>query len=297
MEAQKRYAAIDIGSNAIRLLVAQVMPNTCSPMIKKLSVIRVPIRLGEDVFEDGIISEQKSVALMEAIQGFHHLLNAYEVEAVMACATSAMREAKNGDQITERIEKSTGIKIEIISGAKEAEIIFSAGIAGFEDVESTYFYIDVGGGSTELTIFSKGRKISSKSFPIGTVRQLKGKVKEVDWRELKEWLKDNLTDIKIDIAIGSGGNINKLLKLIPEKRKKDKYLSFEELKSIYGDLSILTEEERMVEYGLNQDRADVIVPAAKVFLTLMHWANIDEIAVPKFGLADGLVRKLAEENY
>jgi exopolyphosphatase/guanosine-5'-triphosphate,3'-diphosphate pyrophosphatase len=215
----------------------------------------------------------------------------------MACATSAMREAKNGDQITERIEKSTGIKIEIISGAKEAEIIFSAGIAGFEDVESTYFYIDVGGGSTELTIFSKGRKISSKSFPIGTVRQLKGKVKEVDWRELKEWLKDNLTDIKIDIAIGSGGNINKLLKLIPEKRKKDKYLSFEELKSIYGDLSILTEEERMVEYGLNQDRADVIVPAAKVFLTLMHWANIDEIAVPKFGLADGLVRKLAEENY
>lgn len=296
MEAQKRYAAIDIGSNAIRLLVARVIPQTKPPVIKKLSVIRVPIRLGEDVFEDGFISEQKSLALVEAIQGFHHLLNAYEVEAVMACATSAMREATNGDQIVERIEKSTGIKIEIISGAKEAEIIFSAGVEAFEDVDSTYFYIDVGGGSTELTIFSKGRKTSSKSFPIGTVRQLKGKVKESDWKEVKKWLKDNLTDVQIDVAVGSGGNINKLLKLVPDKRKKEKYLSYEELKSIYGDLSILTEEERIHEYGLNQDRADVIVPAAKVFLTLMHWANIDEIAVPKFGLADGLVRKLAEEN-
>lgn len=285
----RRFAAIDIGSNAIRLLVTQVIEHE-DPFFKKLTLVRVPIRLGADVFDSGEISEDKVQRLTDALMGYQYLLKAYDVESIRACATSAMREARNGEEVIKRIFDKTGIQIEIIPGHKEAQIIFEGGGSEQLDKSATYLYIDVGGGSTELTIFSEGKVVNSESFKIGTVRFLKDKIPEKQWENLKKWLKKNLHGKHIDFAIGSGGNINKLIKLLPEKPKKDKTISYDELKSIYADLSILSEEERMEQYGLNPDRADVIVPAAKIFLTLMHWGEINEVLVPKVGLADGLIR-------
>lgn len=292
----KRFAAIDIGSNAIRLLVSQVSEYEKGVLFKKLSLVRVPIRLGEDVFETGEISKDKIQKLIDAITGYNYLLSAYDVLDVRACATSAMREAENGKEVIDLIKKETGITIEIISGEKEAAIIFDAGLSSLVDLEKTYLYIDVGGGSTEITLFSEGNVLNSKSFKIGTVRLLKNKVEEEEWQCLKQWLIENLKKHKIEYAIGSGGNINKLIKLVPDNKKKDMFINYDELEILHRDLAGLSVEERMEKYALKSDRADVISIATNIFLTIMNCSKIDKVLVPKFGLADGLVRNLYKDS-
>ena len=290
----KRFAAIDIGSNAIRLLVTQITIVEGETVFKKLTLVRVPIRLGSDVFDNGVISDGKVELLVSALNGFSHLIKAYEVLELKACATSALREAKNGPEVISRIKQETGIEIEIITGKTEAAIIFSAGLSDSLDQDKTYLYIDVGGGSTELTLLAGGKIINSDSFKIGTVRSLFGKIEEEVWVKLRQWLTENIDGLEIDFAIGSGGNINKLVRLINDK--KDKSISYQELELMHGQLAVLSIKDRMEQFKLNPDRADVIVPAASIFLNILKYANVNEIVAPKFGLADGLVRKLNETH-
>ncbi len=287
-----KFAAIDIGSNAVRLLISNVYEGVNGPIFKKSSLIRLPIRLGEDVFVNGKISEKKEDRLTKAMLAFKNMIDIHEVISFRACATSAMREASNGKEIAERIFKSTGVNIEIVSGTAEAEIIYANHIAEGLDNKFDYLYIDVGGGSTELTLFSNGYIKSSRSFNIGTIRLLHEKVEKWQWDEMKTWLKQQVISNKPIQAIGSGGNINKLYKLA--KTKEGKPLSFEKLKELEVILNKYSYEERMEIIGLNPDRADVIVPAAKIYLTAMKVANCKKIYVPQIGMSDGLVHLLYE---
>jgi len=289
-----KLAAIDIGSNAARLLITEVIEELeGKPIYKKLNLLRVPLRLGFDVFEDGYITSEKVDMMIQTLKAFRHLLNAYQVDAIKACATSAMREAKNAKDVLKKIEKETGLDIEVISGDMEANLVYENHIAENLDKDHSYLYIDVGGGSTELSFFSNGILIFNKSFNIGTIRLLKKTVKESLWDEMKEAIKAATKGQKETVAIGSGGNINKIFSL--SKRKEGKPISIEVLKDYYHELDAVSIEDRIAIYNLREDRADVIVPALLIYINAMRWAGAKEIYVPKIGLADGLIHHLWDE--
>jgi exopolyphosphatase / guanosine-5'-triphosphate,3'-diphosphate pyrophosphatase len=290
-----KFAAIDIGSNAVRLLFCNVYNKKSGPLIKKSSLIRVPIRLGEDVFSTGKISDDKAEKLTSAINAFKHLMQVHNVVRFRACATSAMREAKNGQQVINLIKKKTGVNIEIIDGELEAELIFTKHLSEKFNDKKSYLYIDVGGGSTELTLFSKSKKIESKSFDIGTIRMLQEKDVKKECEQMKKWINENVKLFKNTVAIGTGGNINKLYKL--SDKKADKSISFEKLKELDEYLNKFSYEERIETLGLNPDRADVIVQASKIFLTVLKTSSIKKILVPQIGLTDGIISKLCEEEF
>lgn len=284
------FAAIDIGSNAIRLLFCRVYEVNGKPYFAKEELIRMPIRLGEDVFSNGKISSVKEERLIKSLKGFSELINAYGINGYRAVATSAMRDALNGVEIIGRIKKETGINVEIIDGKLEASLVFSNHIEELLNPKHAYLYIDVGGGSTELTLYFNQKVIAAKSFNIGTVRMLLNKVEKEEWDEMKSWLKRSAIGIHPLHGIGSGGNINKLFKMA--NKKETKYLSYDKLKGMYEMLSSYTYSERIERLGLKPDRADVIVPAAKIFLTVMKTADIERIYVPQIGLSDGIVHEL-----
>jgi exopolyphosphatase/guanosine-5'-triphosphate,3'-diphosphate pyrophosphatase len=289
-----KLAAIDIGSNAARLLITEVNINEKGiPSFNKLNLIRVPLRLGFDVFESGEISKAKIGMVMQTMKAYKHLMNAYGVEHLKACATSAMRDAKNAGDIIRKIKLETDIGIEVISGDLEANLIYENHVAENMDKDHSYLYIDVGGGSTELSFFSNNILTYKKSFNIGTIRLLKNMVTDKQWDDMKETLKAITKGHKKVVAIGTGGNINKVFSM--SKRKDGKPLLLELLKDYYKELSNVTLEERITKYSLREDRADVIVPALQIYVNAMRWATAEEIYVPKIGLVDGLIRHLWEE--
>ena len=287
----RKFAAIDIGSNAIRLLINNVIEQENKPpAFKKSELVRVPVRLGEDAFLRGKISEKNQNRLISTMKSFDLLMQVYGVEKYMACATSALREAKNGREVVERVRKEAGMKIEVIDGKKEALIIASTDLKDIIKSDRMYLYVDVGGGSTEFTIFDKGKPVMSHSFKIGTVRILSNLVDDTVWEEIKTWIKTNLPiDGRVEI-IGSGGNINKLHKM--SGRKIGQPLSYIWLNAQYHFLNSMAYEDRISELGLNQDRADVIIPATKIFLNAAKWSKAKKIHVPKIGLADGMIKTL-----
>jgi exopolyphosphatase/guanosine-5'-triphosphate,3'-diphosphate pyrophosphatase len=289
-----KLAAIDIGSNAARLLIVEVIADDKkNTSFNKLNLVRVPLRLGFDVFETGEISKSRIGMVMQTMKAYKHLMNAYGIEHLKACATSAMRDARNATDIIRKIKLETGISIEVISGDTEANLVYENHVAENMDKDHSYLYIDVGGGSTELSFFSNGKLIYKKSFNIGTIRLLKNMVKDWQWEEMKEALKNITKGQREVVAIGSGGNINKVFSM--SKRKDGKPLSFELLKDYYKELSSVSLEERISNYGLREDRADVIVPALQIYTNAMRWTDAQEIYVPKIGLVDGLIRHLWEE--
>ncbi len=289
-----KLAAIDIGSNAARLLISEVsIDSSGEPLFNKINLVRVPLRLGFDVFENGFISQSKRNMIIETMKSYAHLLKAYQIENVLACATSAMRDATNGVEVQQEIKQKTGIDVRIITGDEEASFIYENHVAEHLDKEHSYLYIDVGGGSTELTFFDQGKLMYKESFDIGTIRLLKNMVTDDSWDVMKEHLKKNTISKLPMVAIGSGGNINKIFTL--SKLKEGKPLSLELLKDYYKELSSVTLDQRIKVYKLKEDRADVIVPALQIYINVMRWANIDQIYVPRIGLADGLIQHLYEE--
>jgi exopolyphosphatase/guanosine-5'-triphosphate,3'-diphosphate pyrophosphatase len=287
----KKYAAIDIGSNAMRLLIANIVEqDDKETQFNKSSLVRVPIRLGQDAFTVGAISEENIDRMCDAMKAFSLLMKVHKVEQYKAFATSAMREAYNGKEVTEIIKKKTGIKIEIIDGKKEAAIIASSDLHSLIKTEKTYLFVDVGGGSTEFTLFSDGKMIVSRSFKAGTVRLLNNMVHEVVWEEIEKWIRTNTEEFDEVTLIGSGGNINKLFKM--SAKSQDKPLSYIYMNSQYAFLNSLTYEQRISELGLNSDRADVIIPATRIYLNAMKWSGARNIYVPKIGLADGIVKAM-----
>lgn len=289
-----RLAAIDIGSNAARLLISDVKINpNGTPEFNKLGLIRVPLRLGFDVFDNGKISTEKTEKFIKTIKSYKYLLDVYDVSNFKACATSAMRDAGNAQEIIDRIKMETGIEIKVISGQDEAAFIYDNHTADAMSDEDSYLYIDVGGGSTELTYFSDGKLIFKESFNIGTIRLLKNQVTEDNWDSLKNFVKTKTIGYHHVTAIGSGGNINKVFSL--SKRKEGKPLSLDLLRDYYKEFNNLSVSQRISLYRLREDRADVIVPALLIYINVMRWAAADEIYVPKIGLADGLIHSLYEE--
>lgn len=296
---RKKYGAIDIGSNAIRLLLVNVFDENKQTTFKKVSLVRVPLRLGEDVFSEGKISETKAIDFERTMLAFDQLMKVHKVDKYRACATSAMRDASNGQHIVEGVRERTGINIEVISGDEEAQIIRSTHIEERLQENSDFLYVDVGGGSTEVSFFNQGKMVASKSFDIGTIRLLKKQVSDKKWNKLKDWIQTITAEHKDLEIIGSGGNINKIYKLLG---KQDwQAIKYGELKTILDELNDLTYEERIMRYRLHPDRADVIVHAGKIFQRIMKWSQGKEIHVPKLGLADGLVKsmhgQLSFQNY
>ena len=294
MESQLKFAAVDIGSNAVRLLLTGVFEDEYSPTFRKMSLIRMPIRLGDDAFTQKHISEDKVSQLVKTMVGFNHLIDSFQPLGFMACATSAMREAENGLQIREKILNESGIDVEIINGKKEAQIIFENKSSELFGGNNAYLYADIGGGSTEITLFSEGRIITSESFNIGTIRILEGLVTKAYWKKMKQWLKDYTEPYSSIAAIGSGGNINKVFRLANSKNGKP--LSDNKMMKVRRFLKHFTVEQRIRELGLRPDRADVIIPALDIYLKIMKWSGIRRIYVPQIGLADGIVRILYK-NY
>ena len=294
----KKYGAIDIGSNAIRLLISNVIiSEDQEPKFKKSSLVRVPIRLGQDTFVNGKISENNIKRIVDAMNAFKLLMEVHGVERYKACATSAMRNASNSKKVIEKIESDTGVIIDVIDGKKEAEIIAFTDLSEIIDDNNNYLYVDVGGGSTEFTLFSKGEIKTSKSFKMGTVRLLNNKksVNKEIFMEVENWIKTNTKNIKKIVLIGSGGNINKLFKL--SGRTEGNPISYIYLNAQYQFLKKLTYEQRITELGMNPDRADVITPATKIFLSAMKWSNAKRIYVPKIGLSDGIVKSLYYDKF
>ncbi len=303
---RETFAAIDIGSNAFRLLISYVERGGTgvgssgsdsegsegAVEFKKAAFIRVPVRLGEDVFTHGEIGPAKRERLVEAMQAFAHLMRVFEVKAHRACATSAMREAANGPAIVEEIRSRSGIAVEIISGRQEAETIFEAGdIAGLMNSDKRYLYVDVGGGSTEVTVYSNRRRACSESFALGTVRTLSGGVDPAECERFRKWLKSVRTEYKPVAIIGSGGNINKAHKMLAGKERET--LRLVELELLAEQLSEMSLAERIERMGLNDYRADVIAPALDLFITAARTCRIDQIIVPKIGLVDGIIHSLS----
>ncbi len=287
-------AAIDIGSNAARLLINDVVTTKDGKTVfNKLNLVRVPLRLGFDVFENKIVSAEKKIMFVETMKSFRHLMNAYKVQALRACATSAMRDAINAKEIIALVQKEADILIEVIDGDMEANLIYENHVAENMDKDHSYLYIDVGGGSTEISFFSNGILIHKKSFNIGTIRLLKNMVTTEHWEELKSTLKVITKGHKTVMAIGSGGNINKVFSL--SKRKEGRPLQLELLREYYNDLEPLSVAQRISKYNFRDDRADVIVPALLIYINVMRWAGAEEISVPKIGLVDGLIQHLWEE--
>lgn len=289
-----KLAAIDIGSNACRLLIDDVITDARGRAdFVKIALVRVPLRLGFDVFETGKIEEKKAERLLKTIQSYKLLLDVYEVKHLKACATSAMRDAANAKEILENVKNVTGIDIKVITGQEEASYIYENHIADTMNINESYLYIDVGGGSTELTFFTDGKLAAKESFNIGTIRLLKNMVKDAEWNSMKDFIKTKTSGYHHITAIGSGGNINKVFSL--SKRKEGKPLSLSMLKDYYNEFSKLTVAQRMNMYRLREDRADVIVPALLIYINVMRWADAEDIFVPKIGLADGLIHILYDE--
>ncbi len=288
-----RYAAIDIGSNGVRLLLSRVIQSGPYCVFTKESLVRMPIRLGADVFDTGRISEEKIRQLVSTMRAYRHLIDAYDPTDSRAAATSAMREAENGPEIVKLIQESSGLELEIVDGSKEAEIILATHAEQGLDTEGGYLYIDVGGGSTELTVYCKGKLHASRSFPLGTVRLLKNPDQAETWLNMKTWVKKNTRQHASLSAIGSGGNINKIFRLAG--KKTDKPVSLKKLRDIQDMLSRYSIDERIRILHLRPDRADVIMPAAEIFISAMKWGRIKHIYIPQFGLADGLVHQMHEK--
>jgi exopolyphosphatase / guanosine-5'-triphosphate,3'-diphosphate pyrophosphatase len=287
----RKYAAIDIGSNAMRLLISNVVEQDGKePQFNKSSLVRVPIRLGQDAFTVGEISEENIDRMVDAMKAFNLLMKVHKVERYMAFATSAMREAYNAKEVVGLIKKKADIKIEIIDGKKEAAIIASTDLHHLLRTDQTYLFVDVGGGSTEFTLFSDGKMINSRSFKAGTVRLLNNMVHDVVWDEIEKWIKWNTKDYEEVTLIGSGGNINKLFKM--SGKQQEKPLSYIYINSQYAFLNSLTYEQRIAELGLNSDRADVIIHATRIYLNAMKWSGARQIYVPKIGLSDGIVKAM-----
>lgn len=286
-----RIAAIDIGSNAARLLINEVSePETGKTEFTKLNLLRIPLRLGMDVFAKGRIGKEREQMVLDCMRVFSDLMKIYKVEHYRACATSAMRDAENGADIIGKVKESSGIDIEIISGDEEATLIYENHVAEGLDKDFAYLYIDVGGGSTELTFYENGKMEYEHSFNIGTIRLLNNLVTEDHWRELKEEIRKNINSKKPILAIGSGGNINKIFSM--SKTKDGKPMSTAYLKKYYKEMNDLTLAERMSKFGLREDRADVLVPALEIFNNVMTWSEITKIFVPKISVADGLIHSI-----
>ncbi|MCC4229223.1 MULTISPECIES: Ppx/GppA phosphatase family protein [Zunongwangia] len=295
MIVQKNFAAIDIGSNAIRLLVSTITEKEgMETNFRKTSLVRVPIRLGADVFLKQSISENNRDRMVDAMHAFSLLMKAHGVEKYKACATSAMREAKNADEVTEVIKKRTGIEIEIIDGSHEAAIIAATDLHALIQDDHNYLYVDVGGGSTEYTLYSNGKSIASRSFKVGTVRLLNDLVENKTWREMEAWVRETTKGYPDISLIGSGGNINNIFKT--SGKKEGKPLSLAYLKKYDELLNSYTYEERIIELDLKNDRADVIIPASRIYLNSMKWARANQIYVPKIGLADGIIKSMYQSN-
>jgi exopolyphosphatase / guanosine-5'-triphosphate,3'-diphosphate pyrophosphatase len=291
----KKYAAIDIGSNAVRLLISNIIEEHDKPVkFKKSSLVRVPIRLGADVFIDNNISSENIERMLDTMQAFKLLMKSHKVERYKACATSAMREAINGKEIAELIFRQSNIEIDIINGEEEAAIIAATDLNNFIDKNRTYLYVDVGGGSTEFTLIRNGKVVAAKSTKIGTVRLLNNIVKKSTWMDLKHWIKKNTKTYEDIEVIGSGGNINKIFKI--SGKTLGKPLTYFYLSSYYKKLKSYSYEERITELDLNQDRADVIIPATRIYLSVMKWSNAEHIYVPKIGLSDGIIKSLYYET-
>jgi exopolyphosphatase/guanosine-5'-triphosphate,3'-diphosphate pyrophosphatase len=289
----KKYGAIDIGSNAIRLLISNIIvSNHKEPQFKKSSLVRVPIRLGADAFVKGVISKENIARMISAMEAFKLLMDVHGVERYKACATSAMREAENGKEVVDLIQEKTGVQIDIIGGKEEAAIISSTDLNELIEGDETYLYVDVGGGSTEITVFSAGKIIASKSFKMGTVRLLNNKkaVNKEIFAHAEKWVKKNTKHLKKVSLIGSGGNINKLFKM--SGRTEGRPISYIYLNAQYQFLKQMTFNERVSELSLNPDRADVIIPATKIYLSAMKWSGARKIFVPKIGLSDGIIKSL-----
>lgn len=291
----KKYAAIDIGSNAVRLLVNTIVETEHKPpCFMKTSLVRVPIRLGADVFVKGSISKKNMERMQEAMHAFDLLIKAHDIEKYKACATSAMRDAENGEELAKKVKEDTNIDIEIIDGQHEAAIIAATDLHELIKTDKTYLYVDVGGGSTEFSLFSKGKSVASRSFKLGTVRLLNGIVDEYLWEEVETWVKQQTEHVKSLAMIGSGGNINHIFKA--SGKKPGKPLTFFYLSSYYQLLKSLTYEERISQLQMKLDRADVILPATKIYLSAMQWSGARKVFVPKIGLADGIIKSLYNES-
>lgn len=291
----EKYAAIDIGSNAIRLLIATVIEKkNRPPQFKKTSLVRVPIRLGADVFLEDKISEKNYLRMLDAMNAYQLLMKTHGVVKYRACATSAMREATNGAAIAKKIKEETNIDIEIIDGKDEAAIIASTDLRDLIETEKSFLYVDVGGGSTEFTIFANRKIVASKSFKLGTVRILNDMVRESKWDDVKKWIKKNTESFEKISLIGSGGNINSIYK--NSGTKLGKPLSYFFLTNYFEKLKSYTYHERIFELQMNPDRADVIVPATKIYLSAMKWSKAKSIYVPKIGLSDGIIKSLYNEE-
>ena len=291
----KKYAAIDVGSNAMRLLVSNIVEQEGKePQFNKSSLVRVPIRLGQDAFTVGEISDENIERMIDAMKAYKLLMKVHRVEKYMACATSAMREAYNSREVVELIEQEAGIRIEIIDGKKEAAIIASTDLHHILKDDKTYLYVDVGGGSTEFSLFANGKIVASRSFKNGTVRLLNNMVNDVVWHEIERWVKEVVAPYESITLIGSGGNINKLFKM--SGKLQEKPLSQFYLNSQYQFLNSLTYEQRIAELGLNPDRADVIIHAVRIYLNAMKWSGARDIYVPKIGLSDGIVKAMYHDR-
>lgn len=294
LECEMRFAAIDIGSNAIRLLLTRVLPGDKKPFFKTEALYRVPIRLGEDVFEMGAVSDEKIEQLVNTMVAFKHLIEAFQPLDHAAFATSAMREAQNVSSVVDAVKRRAGIDIAVIDGRREAEILYAGRSSEKLNAKKNYLLIDVGGGSTQVTLVSKNKLAQSRSFDVGTVRIIQNQDLKSEWKAIKDWLRSSAPAYKPLLGIGSGGNINKIFSL--SRKKEGKPLSKSRLEDIYDDLRGRSYIERMKILNLKPDRADVIVPAAKIFLWVMRWAEIKKLYVPRRGLADGINRMLYDRH-
>lgn len=287
-----KFAAIDIGSNAIRLLIEEVHIDEGRYHIEKVSLTRVPVRLGEDVFTKGKIGKQKVSQLVKTMTAFAYLMEVHDTAIYRACATSAMREAKNRRSVIKKVKEESGIELELLSGDEEANLIFSNYFAQNLNTKANYLYIDVGGGSTELTLIKNGKRIKGQSFELGTVRMLSNAVDAKVWERARRWIQSSFKNNEVVTAIGTGGNINTLFKIIG--KKPNQTISITEIKEQYEALRLLTMEQRITKLKMKPDRADVIIPACEIYLRLMGYANIANMIVPKIGLADGIILDLFE---
>lgn len=289
-----RIAAIDIGSNAARLLINEVTEvKKGKPEFTKLNLLRIPLRLGMDVFTHGEIGKEREEMVADCMRVFSDMMKIYKVEHYRACATSAMRDAKNGPKIIAQVKKDTGINIEIITGDEEAALIFENHVAEGLDKDFAYLYVDVGGGSTELTFFDNGEMKYERSFNIGTIRLLNNLVTDAHWKDMKEEIRKNINSKKPVVAIGSGGNINKVFSM--SKTKEGKSMSIVLLRKYYKELNALTVPERISKYGFREDRADVLVPALEIYTKVMTWSECEKIYVPKISVADGLIHNIYDD--
>lgn len=294
LEPVLRFAAVDVGSNAVRLLLSRVFFEGGHPLFRKESLLRMPLRLGEDVFCSGSVRSEKASRLVRTLCGFSDLIGAYGALDHLAFATSALREAANGEEVARRVKDACGMVLEILDGRREADVICLARPEGWLHADERYLLVDVGGGSTEVSVIAHGRRVASQSFAIGTLRLLSGVQDDQSWQELKSWVRSVERVHGPLVALGSGGNINKLFRLA--RKKPGARLSFGELRRLHGFLEQFTYTERMHRLGLSPDRADVIVPACRIYLRVMKWARCREMIVPLAGLADGMIQMLYQKH-